>query len=107
MPPIINPLPYVFILATAFGVVMHDTKIDHAASVAISTPVYSPNVSLADKVSKTNEHVHVERVSVTSQGSSVHRENVPKIQPRNDYYRYMQDKKTIMSGGNNGLWPSI
>ncbi|HEY8886499.1 MAG TPA: hypothetical protein VIM31_03310 [Candidatus Microsaccharimonas sp.] len=107
MPPIINPLPFVFIVATAFGVVMHDTQVDHAASVAIVTPANFSDFAVADAASKSNEHVHVERVAVSNQGSATHHENVPKTQPRDDHNRYVQVKKHVMSGGDNGLWPSV
>jgi len=105
MPPLINPLPYLFIAATAFGVVMHDTQVDHATSVAIMTPSHSTNYA-ADSI-KSSDHTHVERVSMSSQGNSTHHENVPKTQPRNDHNKYAQVKKTATSGGNGGLWPSV
>jgi hypothetical protein len=105
MPPLINPLPFVFIFATAFGVVMHDTKVDHATSVAVVAPV---DASLASAVSKTDDHTHVERASVSGQEASTHNENVPKTQARNDHNRYIQGKKGAINGGNeNGLWPSV
>lgn len=107
MPPIVNPLPFVFIFATAFGVMMHDTKVDHAASVAIVAPVDVANLSLAHVVSKSDDHTHVERVSTSSHQGSTHTENVPKTSPRNDHNRYSQGKKSNFSGGSgNGLWPS-
>lgn len=107
MPPLINPLPFVLIAATAFGVVMHDTQVDHAASVAIVAPANFSDFSAADAVSKSSEHVHVERVSVADQRSATHQENVPKTQPRNDHNKYVQTKKHVNSSGANGLWPSI
>lgn len=106
MPPITNPLPFVFIAATALGVLMHDTQIDQAASVAIVTPAAYSDFAVADAASKSNEHVHVERVSVTNQGSSV-RTNLLKIQPRDDDRRYVQSKKYVSSGSGSGLWPSV
>ena len=107
MPPLFNPLPFVFIFATAFGVVMHDTKVDKAASVAIVTPIAATSNYAVEDASKSNEHVHVERVSVASQGDATHHENVPKTQPRNDHNKYIQVKKLATSGGGNGLWPSV
>lgn len=107
MPPLVNPFPFVFIFATAFGVVMHDTQVDKAATTAIMTPASFTNVALADAVSKSNEHVHVERTSISSQGSATHAENVPKTHVRNDHNKYVQVKKAVHSGGDNGLWPSV
>ena len=102
MIPFVKPYPLVFIFATAFGVLMHDTQVDHAGSVALNPAHYS-SFAVADAVSKSNEHVHVERVSVGG-GSQV-----PKTQPRDDGRRYIQSKKVVLSGGNggaSGLWPS-
>ena len=101
----INPLPYLFIAATAFGVVMHDTQVDLATSVAIMTPMHSTSYA-ADSI-KSSDHTHVERVSMSNQGSSTHAENVPKTQPRNDHNKYAQAKKHAASGDGNGLWPSV
>lgn len=97
-----TPLPLMFIFITAFGVLMHDSKVDHAGSVALNPAHYS-SFAVADAVSKSNEHVHVERVSFSGGSSS----NVPKIQPRDDDRRYIQSKKVSHNSGNgNGLWPS-
>lgn len=107
MLPLINPLPFIFIVATTFGVVMHDTQVDHAASVAIMAPASFTNIAFADAVSKSNEHIHVERASVGAQGSATHAENVPTTQVRNDHNKYVQVKKYAQTGGSNGLWPSV
>jgi len=101
MPALINPVPFVFIVATAFGVLMHDTRVDHASSVALNPSQYS-NLSLADAVPKANDHTHVERASVAGGDSS----NIPKLQPRDDHNKYVQVKKHVYSGDDNGLWPS-
>lgn len=106
MPPIVNPLPFVFIVATAFGVLMHDTQVDQATSLAVVAPANFSDFAVADAASKSNEHVHVERVSISSQGSSAH-VNTPKTQPRDDDHRYIQVKKHGIAGGDStGLWPS-
>lgn len=103
-PSITSPSLIVFIIATLFGVVMHDTQFDKA-TVAIATPSHFTNYA-ASEVSKSTEHVHVERVSITNQGSATR--NVPKTQPRDDDRRYIQSKKLALhSGDGNGLWPSV
>lgn len=103
-PTIVNPSLIVFIIATAFGVIMHDTQVDKA-SVAITTPSHFTNYA-ASEVSKSTEHVHVERVSITNQGSSTR--NTPKTQPRDDDRKYIQSKKVALHSGNGaGLWPSV
>jgi hypothetical protein len=104
MNPLTNPLPLVFIVATAFGVLMHDTQVDRAAQLAIIAPSGFSDFAVADAASKTTEHVHVERVTVLNASRS----NNPNTQPRDDHRRYIQPKKTVVaSGSNSGLWPSI
>lgn len=108
MPPLFNPLPFVFIFATAFGVVMHDTRTDRAASVAIVMPMAGvSNLAASDAITKSNEHVHVERVAVPHQGDMTHHENITTTQPRDDHNKYLQVKKYATSSGSGGLWPSI
>ncbi|RWZ78396.1 MAG: hypothetical protein EOT05_01390 [Candidatus Microsaccharimonas sossegonensis] len=105
MLPLFNPLLLVFVIVTAFGVVMQGTKVDRAASIAIVSPIAgTTDIAIAD-ASKSSEHVSVERISIKNQESATQRENVPKMQPRNDHTKYLQVKKFATSGG-NGLWPS-
>ena len=107
MPPLTNSLPYAFIFATTLGVLMHDTQIDQAAKIAIVTPANFSDFAVADAASKSHDHVHVERMSMNSQGHSV-RANALKIPPRDDDRRYVQSKKMSLSGGDSvGLWPSV
>lgn len=106
MTPLINPLPFVFIIATAFGVVMHDTQVDQATSMAIVAPANYSDFAVADAASKSGDHVHVERVSIANQGSSS-RTNIAKTQPRDDDHRYIQEKKQSLTGGGSGFWPSV
>ncbi|HEY8992825.1 MAG TPA: hypothetical protein VIM37_03165 [Candidatus Microsaccharimonas sp.] len=101
-----NPLIVSIVLATTLGVLAHDTQIDQAAIIAVAVPASFTAFVAADSF-KSNEHVHVEKVSVMSQvGAS--RLNVPKIQPRDDDHQYVQTKKHSLIGGDTtGLWPSV
>jgi hypothetical protein len=101
MNPLTNPLPIVFIIATAFGVLMHDTQVDRAAQLAIIAPSSFSDFAVADASSKATEHVHVERVSVLNASRSSN----PNNQPRDDHRRYIQPKKTVTSSGSNGVLP--
>jgi len=104
MNPLTNPLPFVFIAATAFGVLMHDSQVDHAAQLAIIAPSNFSDFGVADAASKQSEHVHVERITVLNASRSSN----PNTQPRDDHRRYIQPKKSITtSGSNTGLWPSV
>ena len=107
MTPITQTFPIFFALATTFGVLMHDTQIDKATTVAIVNPIASTNYAAAE-VSKSNDHVHVEKVSVYHQEVGASKSNVPKIPPRDDNHRFMQSKKSISNGGDSpSLWPSV
>lgn len=106
MPPLVNPFPLAFVAATTLGVLMHDTQVDRASAVALN-PVYYSNVAAADAVSKSGDHVHVERMSMSHRGHSIAKDTLPKLQPRDDDRRYVQAKKLALSGGEGvSLWPS-
>ena len=107
MLPLTNTFPFAFIFLTTLGVLMHDTQIDQAAKIAIVNPANFSDFAVADAASKSHEHVHVERVSMSGQGHSV-RANSLKIPPRDDDRRYIQSKKSNISGGDSvSLWPSV
>lgn len=78
-------------LVTAFGVFMHDSKLDQAASVALVAPV---GMSLAMMQTaeakpklKTENHTHVERAMLDR---TVHKPNA--VPPRTDNRKYMLTK---------------
>lgn len=101
-----NPLTLSIIFATSLGILAHDTQVDKATIIAMAVPVSLTVFAAADSF-KSNEHVHVEKVSVMNQGSTF-RVSVPKIQPRDDDHRYVQSKKESLLGGDTtSLWPSI
>jgi len=103
---IINPVPLLFTIATTFGVLIHDTQLDRAAKVALAMPVAFATYAAADAAMKSSDHIHVERVSVASNLASL-RSSSPRLQPRDDDYRYGESKKLHYSGGDNGYaWPS-
>lgn len=107
LPLLKNPITLSLVLSTAFGVLVHDTQLDQVATIAVATPTTVAAFAIADISSKSSDHIHVEKVSVSSQ-TGASRMNIPKIQPRNDELRYIQGKKHALSGGDAvGLWPSI
>jgi hypothetical protein len=108
MYPIINPLPLAFTLATTFGVLVHDTKIDHATNVAIAMPSAMITYVAVDSLMKSSDsHIHVERVAGPKQLATL-RATVPRVQPRDDDRRYVQTKKIFFGGSDaTSLWPSI
>lgn len=76
-----------FALITVFGILVHDTKFDQAATVALAIPI-GMTLSLAHAPELKGEgHTHVERMSFEK---TVHFVNgMPKIQPRNDHRKYL------------------
>jgi hypothetical protein len=102
-----NPLPLVFTLATTFGVLLHDTQVDRAATVALTLPTALATYAAVDSAIKFAEHVHVEKVSVGAHLPNF-KNAVPRLQARDDEHRYQQNKRMYFGAGDNGyLWPSV
>lgn len=99
--------PYIFVIAVATGVLVHDLRIDKAASVALALPAVLATYGAAHFVGSGSEHVHVERVAFSNQSSIFH-SSLPKVTPRDNDRHYVQAKKSFStSGGTTSLWPSI
>ena len=106
---IIKPAPIILVIVTMFGILMHDTRLDKAASVAIATPAYAASTNALEKVISQNYHTHVERVSLPKYSTNF-RSSLPNSHPpRDDERRYIQNKKLMFMGGGDAttLWPSI
>jgi len=102
-----TPLLISLTLATAFGVLIHDTQIDKATTVALAAPIAMASFAIADLSSKSNDHVHVERASAANHLSAL-RGTIAKTPPRDDDRKYIQSKKIVFGGGNgSSLWPSV
>jgi hypothetical protein len=104
----IKPLPLIFTLATAAGVLLHDTQVDRATSAAIAMPAVAAVTYMAiDNATKTNEHIHVERAHAAHQKMTL-RASLPRLQPRDDDRRYQLSKKLYFGGADNEyIWPSV
>ncbi len=64
-----NQLTIVVTIATLFGVVVHDTKVDHLTAHMLAIPAVLATyegTAGALKLSDSSAHVHVERISVPS-----------------------------------------
>lgn len=107
LPTLINPLPLIFTIATGFGVVVHDMQIDRATTVALALPSALATFAVVDSLSKSGEHVHVERATTANHLAAL-QAAVPRMQPRDDDRRYVQAKKVYFGGGERSyIWPSI
>lgn len=106
---IMNPAILIFTLATAAGVVLHDTQLDKATAMVIALPVTTIALyGAVDGVRTGDAHVHVERTGAPNHISTL-RAMVPRIQPRDDDRREIHGKRTVFysGGGDTSLWPSI
>ncbi|MFZ2545033.1 MAG: hypothetical protein WAW80_03585 [Candidatus Saccharimonadales bacterium] len=79
-----------FALVTVLGILVHDTKLDQATTIALAIP-FSISISLMHAPELRSEgHTHVERVSVDR---TIHMiDGLPKIQPRTDNRKYLLAK---------------
>lgn len=102
-----NPFIITFTLATTTGVLVHDTQLDRAAMFALATPIAIIGYAGIDNAIKNGDsHTHVERVSAPKHIAAF-RTNLPRLQPRDDDRRYLQNKKIYFGGADStGLWPS-
>jgi predicted ATPase len=99
---LISPLSVAITLTTAFGVIIHDTRIDRATSTALAAPAVIASYGVADVLSKLSDvHTHTERVHMASEQ--------PRVQPRSgDDKKYITGKKfSYSSYGSEYSWPSI
>jgi hypothetical protein len=96
-------------LATSFGILVHDTQLDHAASVALALPVAFAIVGTADLSIKLNDpHLHAERISFSRNIQQL-RSSQPRVQTRvSEDKKYIFNKKNNSdSDGSEYHWPSV
>jgi hypothetical protein len=103
-----NTLLIGFTLATTLGVVLHDTQLDRAATVAVALPAAIASVVAVDSSLKSSDsHIHVERASAPKHVAGL-RSTLPRLQPRDDDRRYQLQKKVYFGGSEvPTLWPSV
>lgn len=103
----INLAPFIFTIATGLGVMVHDTQMDRATTLAITLPTAFASFAAVDAAIKASEqHVHVEKVSAAHFSSLG--VGLPRVQPRDDDRRHYQVRKLSNTGqDNSSIWPSI
>lgn len=112
---IIKPSAIVLTIVTATGILLHDMHIDKATTVAVSLPVTAVMTTVGaasayEKYISQNFHTHVERVTLSHYAGAFQSSTLPNIHPpRDDNYKYIQNKKLLLTGGSDAtpLWPSI
>jgi uncharacterized membrane protein len=89
---LINPLLMIMCISTATGVLVHDTRIDKAASTALALPSVMAEVDAGNKMAALagDAHTHIERSSLRQ---AVHdlKGQTPSVQPRGN-----QEKKHLL-----------
>ncbi len=106
-PLLISPLSILLTLTTSFGVLLHDTQLDRATTLAL--PAVVATFAAADIAMKLNDpHIHTERVSVERAMNQL-RSNQPRLQVRGeDDKKYISAKKFVSDGlGSEYHWPSV
>ncbi len=102
---LINPLLIVFTLSLTFGVLVHDTQLDKAATLALAVPAALATYAAVD-IKSDGGHNHVERVSGPKLNAL--RATVPRVQPRDDNRSYLLNKAGYAGGlDTTRLWPSV
>jgi len=87
---IVNISVVVISLVTASGIFLHDTRVDRAATTAITLPAeIVADTASNDKLMNWDAHTHVERMTFSQTVRDLQSSN-PRIQPRND------DKKHVL-----------
>ncbi len=86
---ILSPFVVILSLCTSTGILLHDTKVDKVASLALFSSATSSQYMVEDKISKieTATHTHVERASGELRGHS------PAVSPRKDDKKFLLQKK--------------
>ena len=105
---IINIILGSIALATAASVLLHDTQLDRALTVAIALPVATIGYAGADAAIKSDaSHIHVERVSLAK--ISGLRTALPCLNPRENTVHAKKQGKVAFLGPDSAesLWPSI
>jgi len=105
----INPLPIALVFAASFGVLVHDTQIDKAASTAFALPAAFAIYNQPDNIIKLGDaHVHTESISVVRDIEQLHA-GQPRQQTRGDEdKKYISVKKfTSSTEGSEYHWPSV
>ncbi|OYX36827.1 hypothetical protein B7Z00_04335 [Candidatus Saccharibacteria bacterium 32-50-10] len=95
-------------LATAFGVVVHDTQLDHAIKFAVLMPATVIAASGVDYgVRPSDPHTHAEKVSAPKFSKAMRTPN-PRVAPRDDEKKYQLNRRVCVVGGDGSisLWPS-
>lgn len=106
-PLLLNPLPLLLTFSAMFGVLIHDSRIDHAVSVIAVPAMVSSYNEIESALKLSDLHTHSERVSFARSLGSVNTAE-PTTRPRDeDDNKYViQKKPSANTYGSVYSWPS-
>jgi len=107
-PLLINPFPVLLTFSAMFGVLVHDSRIDHAISVVAVPSMISGYNENESSLKLSDLHIHAERVSFSRSVGSVNSAE-PTMRPRDeDDNKYVVQKKpSANTYGSVYSWPSV
>ena len=82
-----TPISLFVSLAALAGVTLHDTKIDRLATTFVGVPAMTANVEGVNKGISSDQHTHVERISLSDVKTAQ-----PRIMPRSDQKKHLMQK---------------
>lgn len=82
-------------LVTASGIFLHDTRIDRAATTAITVP--TEVIAEATSTDKLNwdAHTHVERLTFSQTVRDLQSSSNPRVQPRTDDKKHLLQNRVM------------
>jgi menaquinone-dependent protoporphyrinogen IX oxidase len=89
IPSLFTILSVIISLSTASSVILHDTRLDKIATVAVATPIMYAHYETGFKPFLNDAHTHVER-SAFSQVLHAYQSAAPGIQPRHERKHLLQ-----------------
>lgn len=91
------------------GILVHDMHVDRMTTAVASGTAAIATYGLVDNMLKKSDHTHVDRAGFDKMPGLAMRTSTPKVRPRDEGHRYIQNKKVLFAGGgeSNSLWPSV
>lgn len=81
----------IFSLVTSVGILLHDTKVDQAAKLALPAVLIGYELSTHIPKLGNEGHTHIERVSIGNAVRDLHA-GMPRITPRDEHKKYALPK---------------
>ena len=100
--PTIQDIAIGLAVGTSLGIVLHDTHLDEATSLAIALPVAFIGMEISSAIQLSGaDHTHEERVSLSQAIRDLHK-GAPRVQPREEHRRYVVRRNMGKAGHQHG-----